>query len=102
MKLTRSSTFLYALGINICLWIPCVAPDPVNQTIDDQYGDSSTGFVPVYWPNTTSWANQSCVGCDIQLDVTQVYDGTYSAAIYNPATGPMGISIQFTGRPFLI
>jgi hypothetical protein len=79
---------------------PRAIPHLVNQTIDDQFGDSLTGRVPVFWPSP--WANQTSSGnYALKPDVTQVYNGTYSAATYYPAMGSVGISMNFTGRLFL-
>lgn len=91
------TTFFYALVV-ISLF-PRVAPYPSNQTIDDQFGDSVTGRIPNFWSDLTSpWANETCGGCAIKLDVTQVYKGTYSAATYHPDLGSLGVGMQFNGR----
>jgi len=79
---------------------PRATPYLVNQTIDDQFGDSLTGRVPVFWPSP--WANQTSSGYyALKPDVTQVYNGTYSATTYYPSMGSVGISMNFTGRLFL-
>ena len=90
------TTFFYILVVtSLCRR---VAPDPSNQTIDDQLGDSVTGHVPNFWSDITNpWGTQTCGGCAIKPDVTQVYNGTYSAATYHPDLGALGVRMQFTG-----
>ncbi|KIK01029.1 hypothetical protein K443DRAFT_99321, partial [Laccaria amethystina LaAM-08-1] len=41
--------------------------------------------------------NQTYSGRALKPDVTQVYNGTYSAAKYYPAMGSMGIGMNFSG-----
>ena len=93
----RTTFFYTLLVISLC---PLVSPDPYNQTIDDQFGDSVTGRVPNFWSNLYSpWDNETCgVRCVIKPDVTQVYKGTYSAATYHPYLGSLGVGMQFTGK----
>lgn len=95
------TTFFY--GLVLILLCPLVAPYPSNQTIDDQFGDSVTGLVPNFWSDLYSpWANETCGGCAIKLDVTQVYKGTYSAATYHPDLGSLGVGMQFTGTAIYV
>ena len=91
-----TTIFFYALVVvSLC---PRVAPDPSNQTIDDQFGDSVTGHVPNFWSDISNpSATQTCNGCAIKPDVTQVYMGIYSAATYHPDLGALGVGMQFTG-----
>ena len=87
----------YAL-ISISLWPSKVAALIVNGTIDDQLGDSVTHRLADYYPTQNAWNNQTCVGCYIHPDTTEAFRNTYTAATYNPSTGPIGINIQFMGR----
>ena len=97
MKLAGpTAKFLYAVFTTLYM-CPRATPYLVNQTIDDQFGDSLTGRVPVFWPSP--WVNQTSTEYyALKPDVTQVYNGTYSATTYYPAMGSVGISMNFTGR----
>ena len=76
------------------------AANTVNRTIDDSYGDSQTGQLVVYLPEVDiPWHNQTCGGCAIRPDVSQVFMGTYTAATYHPGRPPnMNITMQFNGK----
>lgn len=79
-------------------FLPLVTAATVNRTIDDSFGDSQTGQTVVYSPSTGgTWKDENCVGCAIAPDTSQTFDGTYTAATYNPGMGSMGITMQFTG-----
>ena len=94
MKLAGPVALVYSL---ITIYLRPVAAGVVNRTIDDQFGDSVTGILPVYSPAKGVWDNQTCVGCAIKADVTRAFMGTYSAATYNPGLTSMGITMQFSG-----
>jgi hypothetical protein len=69
----------------------------VNRTIDDTFGDSVTGQTPVYLP-TTPWAGPSCTTCAIVPNKSLAFDGTWTAATYNPNLfNNMNITFSFTG-----
>ena len=71
-----------------------------NRTIDDQNGDSVTGVVPIFLP-AGSWSQGSdCQGCFVQLDTTQVHDGTWHDTTYTPGGDPKIINISFNGEYF--
>ena len=97
MKLAGPVALVYSL---ITIYLRPVAAALVNRTIDDQFGDSVTGLLPVYSPAKGVWDNQTCIGCAIKADVTRAFMGTYSAATYNPGLTSMGISMQFSGWSF--
>jgi hypothetical protein len=69
-----------------------------NRTIDDTYGDSVTGEKPVYSPSTPhTWDNASCAGCLVKPDNTKAFNGTWTAATYNPGLQSMSIDLKFKG-----
>ncbi|KAF8334498.1 hypothetical protein F5887DRAFT_892651 [Amanita rubescens] len=68
----------------------------VNRTIDDTYGDGVTGQVPVYQPNG-AWNGVNCSGCLYNPNKSLAFDGTWSAATYNPGLNNMNITFSFTG-----
>ncbi|KAK2466636.1 hypothetical protein APHAL10511_000894 [Amanita phalloides] len=70
----------------------------VNRTIDDTYGDSVTGQKPTYTPASSSiWQGPSCTGCAIQPNPSLAFDGTWTAATYNPSLQNINITLRFTG-----
>ena len=115
MNLKRPGALGYAL-ISICSWPSKVAAAIVNGTIDDQRGDSVTGSQVIYYPADV-WHNQTCGNkCRITPNVSQAFDGTYTAGTYfiphDPITaasqsfgslargispGLIGINMEFTG-----
>jgi hypothetical protein len=76
-----------------------VRPQVVNRSIDDGFGDSVTGQMPVFWPTLPGiWANQSCVDCAIKPPSSEAFNGTYTAATYHPDTlESISIMFDFTG-----
>lgn len=66
-----------------------------NITIDDQEGDGDTGQVPVFSPQI-AWATQTCSGCAIKPDITQMHDETFTAATFMPDKDIPFNSIDFT------
>ena len=72
----------------------------INRTIDDTLGDSVTGARPIYLPaNRGLWRGAGCSECAFQPDPSQVFDETWSEALYSPQVGVMNITFDFTGRP---
>ena len=70
----------------------------VNRTIDDTRGDSVTGAKPVYLP-ASPWDGPGCTTCAITPNKTLAFDGTWTAATYNPSLfNNMNISFSFTGK----
>ena len=68
----------------------------VNRSIDDTYGDNVTLQVPVYQPNGP-WNGANCSGCAINPSPSLAFDGTWSAATYNPGLNNTNITFTFTG-----
>ena len=98
MKLAGPVALVYSL---FTIYLQTVAAALVNRTIDDQFGDSVTGVVPVYSPVKGAWNDQTCGGCAIKADVSRAFMQTYSAATYNPSLISMGINIHFSGSSFV-
>ena len=96
MPIRRAVLGLYTLPFLVCTtWAPLV-----NRTIDDTKGDLTTGRTPVYLPNGP-WNGQSCSGCAINPDPSLAFDGTWSAATYNPSLNNINITFSFIGGNFL-
>ncbi|KAE9396740.1 hypothetical protein BT96DRAFT_884472 [Gymnopus androsaceus JB14] len=76
----------------------------VNRSIDDTLGDSVTGQKPVFLPSTPGvWANNTqCGGCGLQPPTSSAFDGTYTAATYNPGLENISITFDFTGTALYI
>ena len=65
-----------------------VLPVLVNRTIDDFYGDSVTGALPVYSPSDGWTSGNTCVGCRFNssiADVNKTFDKTWHDATYLPS-----------------
>jgi len=75
-----------------------------NRTIDDTLGDRDTGFRPVFLPPRLGvWEGSTCAGCAIQPDKAQAFEGTWTAATYQPEEfESMSIELQFTGTAIYV
>ena len=82
------------------LVLPATRAALVNYTIDDTFGDSVTGAKPVYLP-ASPWAGPGCTTCEIVPIKALAFDGTWTAATYNPSLfNNMNITFSFTGWKF--
>lgn len=109
--LLSRSIYCY-VGHHLVLYAPCaiasiflnVTAMMSNRTIDDSLGDSVTGIRPSYFPTTGIWQTQEdCAHrCSIQPDITQAFDGTYTAGSSFPSPGshPISITLEFSGMWF--
>lgn len=80
---SRSYTLLY-----LCLLalLPRIKGGKVNVTIDDQYGDPTTGQVIQYNPPEAWQPGQSCDGCTAKpRPVSSAHNGTWMDATFNPS-----------------
>ncbi len=69
----------------------------VNRTIDNRYGDSVTGQLPLYMPGPWSEGDQ-CPGCHAQPDPKQCYNGTWSDTTHHDGLDDgQNVTVQFTG-----
>ena len=72
-----------------------------NRTIDDEYGDEESGVQPSYSPSTDAWTQGSrCPACGVNVDnvnLSQVYNGTWHDGTYRPGLEPLTITVTFTG-----
>jgi hypothetical protein len=68
----------------------------VNVSIDDHFGDLTTGQVPVYQP-TGPWGDQTCPGCAVVPLESMALDGTWHEATYHPNLNNTNITFSFTG-----
>lgn len=72
-----------------------------NRTIDDTLGDSVTGSRPKYSPVPGVWEDATCKGCAIQPDPSLAFDGTWTAATYNPNIST-SIELNFKGTAIYV
>ncbi|EIW56430.1 uncharacterized protein TRAVEDRAFT_83638, partial [Trametes versicolor FP-101664 SS1] len=74
-----------------------------NRTIDDQKGDTVTGFMPTYFPRDFKWnIGQTCTACTVKsgtlIDPDQVFDGTWhDATHYGQNDTTISVQVDFTG-----
>ncbi|KIY70438.1 hypothetical protein CYLTODRAFT_347729 [Cylindrobasidium torrendii FP15055 ss-10] len=73
----------------------------INITIDDTYGDSETGAVPIYSP-VNAWDGADCMKCAIQPDASKAHDGSWYAATYNKGMESLNISFSFEGTALYV
>ena len=101
-----------------------VTASPQNITVDDEFGDQTTGLYPQYSNSgSLSWSQgstcesmfyalfcrlQTCLyvgsaGCEasVEVDASQTLDGTWHDAT-GTSQNPVSIQIQFTGEKTLI
>src|SRR6266550_6856263 len=68
----------------------------VNVSIDDHYGDPTTGQIPVYQP-VGPWGDQDCPACAIVPLKSMAFDETWHEATYNPSlNNNIFITFSFT------
>ncbi|KZT06161.1 uncharacterized protein LAESUDRAFT_200167 [Laetiporus sulphureus 93-53] len=68
---------------------------PTNRTIDDEYGDSVTGLMPLY---QGGWNyGPHCSGCYIQPDTLLVFDRTWHDTTTHPADPVASVTLTFNG-----
>ncbi|KAM5539190.1 hypothetical protein V8D89_007063 [Ganoderma adspersum] len=76
----------------------------VNITVDDTFGDPTTGTLPEYLPNEETWnltlSSDNCPSCGIDpstLDLTQIYKQTWHDTMYLSVVTPATITVRFNG-----
>ncbi|KAM5539192.1 hypothetical protein V8D89_007065 [Ganoderma adspersum] len=76
----------------------------VNITVDDTFGDPTTGLFPEYLPNNGTWnagsSSENCPSCYIGpsiLDLTQINNKTWHDTTYLPWETPATITVNFNG-----
>ena len=76
----------------------------VNITVDDTFGDLTTGLFPEYSPNNGTWnagsSSENCPSCYIGpslLDLAQIHNGTWHDTTYLPWETPATITVRFDG-----
>ncbi|KIL61093.1 hypothetical protein M378DRAFT_167454 [Amanita muscaria Koide BX008] len=95
---SRNRTFYRILLV--LFTIPICRAVLVNRTIDSNFGDPVTGFVPIYQPQHV-WVDQTCpdtdTACYLQVrpDTAKAFDGTW---MVNQITfGNINLTLRFTG-----
>ena len=66
----------------------------VNRTIDDQFGDPTTGTYPTYSP-ADGW--QPGAGCSVCAVRPEALDGTWRDTTYHPGDAPRTVTVTFSG-----
>lgn len=91
------------ISLILFIVVRAVAAAQINRTIDDTIGDVLTGTKPIYAPSTSGvWEDNTCTGCALQPDRTKAFQGTWTAATYNPGLGSMSVTLSFKGEPTTI
>jgi hypothetical protein len=73
-----------------------------TRYIDDQFGDSVTGALPVYLP-VDQWSyGPTCSACYLEkyasLDTGDVFRGSWHETTLNPGSPQTTLSLSFTGE----
>ncbi|KAH9917970.1 uncharacterized protein B0H18DRAFT_1033057 [Fomitopsis serialis] len=91
---------LFTLSLLLANTVVDVRATPTNRTIDDHYGDSFTGALPLY-TNLPGWEwnyGPECPACTLQLDKAKVFMGSWHDTTLLPnAVGANVVSMSFTG-----
>ncbi|KAI0754136.1 hypothetical protein C8Q80DRAFT_1341245 [Daedaleopsis nitida] len=103
MRRHRWHTTLSFLLAGLLSVAPAIQATATNRTIDDQDGDSATGAIPQYAPSTGWNKGQQCTGCFVQLDVNQVFHGTWmDGTVPRDGTDPWTITLNFVGTAIYV
>ena len=85
--------------IPFLLWVvPTISL--VNVTIDDEFGDSRSKFVPQYTPGEQWTQGARCSGCAIHpgiVNVSKAFKGTWHDATYHPGQPAQIVTLMFNG-----
>ncbi|KAI0640165.1 hypothetical protein C8Q77DRAFT_114694 [Trametes polyzona] len=112
---TNLSSSVVVMALIACYTIlPIVAATAtlVNRTIDDQYGDSVTGVVPIYSPSEAWNFGPTCSICLIyathspisgrgaEVDSTKTFKGTWHDTTFQPkkSSAEHNVTITFVGQ----
>lgn len=88
------------LVLSVVLRAAPAASKPVNQTVDDEKGDSLTGEQPSYGPDGAWAQGAECSTCNINtklVDVNSVFDSTWHDSTHHPGDPDRVITITFNG-----
>ena len=99
MCVRRAALHLLALLLLVCT----TRAGLVNISIDDTYGDLTTGLKPIYQPTGSPWYGPGCSGSScgsISPSASSAFDATWTAASYTSSLGNMSITLSFTGSKF--
>ncbi|KAH9917971.1 uncharacterized protein B0H18DRAFT_685913 [Fomitopsis serialis] len=100
-------SFLSHMGIRLLTFslllantVVDVRATPTTRTIDDYYGDSSTGAMPVYTNTSDAEWNYGpdCPPCSLRPDTDKAFKGSWHDTTLLPnAAGANVVSMSFTG-----
>jgi hypothetical protein len=104
MRCLRLHPAAPGLRLSISTILVCVVPNLAmlrNITIDDEAGDSISGFLPGYSPVNGWTQGASCTGCAAQPDPIRAFNGTWHDATHHPGdASDRVVSLQFTGESY--
>ena len=97
------NSLVFAFLIYSPLLFLSTGADFINITIDDQGGDTLTGFIPTYLPHNGTWnvgSPSEVCSCDITpsvLDLSKIHNHTWHDATHLPGQAPTEVIVNFTG-----
>lgn len=92
--------FSLALALSYLTFTSTTRADPVNRTIDDEYGDSTGGGIVQYTPLDEWGQGAGCTsGCSAKPDKTLALNGTWHDATHDSARPTdKTVNITFHGQ----
>ena len=88
---------LAVTGLTSALHLAQALGSVLNVTVDDQYGDPTTGLSVLYSPSSKWEDGQSCDNCTAQPNATNAYMQTWKIGTYTPGEDVLQASFSFTG-----
>lgn len=89
-------TLVYILFTFCASVIGLVSASLVNITVDDTYGDPTTGAHFVYTPPQAWAAGPMCSSCPAQLDANDTYMNTWHSGMFFPSSAGLGSGVPST------
>ncbi|TCD69085.1 hypothetical protein EIP91_008983 [Steccherinum ochraceum] len=98
-----ASKTLQVLAICV-VWAGVVGGEFVNVTIDDQYGDATTGQQVTYAPPQLWTQGNGCGGCAARPNATLAHNNTWHDGLFAPSqeSDPLSFSFSFNGTAVYI
>ncbi|KAI1796043.1 hypothetical protein LXA43DRAFT_650080 [Ganoderma leucocontextum] len=93
---------MLSLFLALFLYAASVHSELSNFTIDDEFGDETTGLKPIYSPIGDWEQGLTCITCginifEIPLDTSQIYQSTWHDATHRADEDDTNITVSFNG-----
>ncbi|KAJ7778747.1 hypothetical protein DFH07DRAFT_539291 [Mycena maculata] len=74
----------------------------LNRTIDDEFGDSVSGALPTYRPDSYWNVGTSCTICEVHPDPTLAFNHTWHDTSQLPGHAPVSVTLDFVGTAIYV